>query len=173
MKLMLRTAAVTCALMCTTANATMFDFSYSFSNGGVLTGSLNGTLDGSLIENVSNVHLSFAGFPYDQQLFSGTVTPPENITFGNPVVSLNAAQNNFVFANAQSLDASQYFIFVGALGVVEAQGPLGGAADVPNAANWKIQAVPLPAAGWLLACGAGLFGFLRRYGVATQPASFA
>lgn len=169
------TAAVVLAgaLASADASATMFDFSYSFSNGGVLTGSLDGVLDGSLIENVSNVHLTFAGLAYDQPLFAGSVVPPQTITFGNPVVSLDPTKNDFVFANAQSLDASQFFIFVGALGIVEAQGPLGGALDAPNPQSWSIHPVPLPAAGWLLASGAGFLGAMRRRKASTQSASAA
>ena len=60
MKKMIATAAALCALACVDANATTFDFSYTFNNqGGILTGSLDGTLDGSFIDNVSNVHLTF------------------------------------------------------------------------------------------------------------------
>ena len=62
MKHLLAVAAVACALTGAAANATTFDFSYTFNNqGGTATGSLDGTLDGSLIDNVSNVKLTFDG----------------------------------------------------------------------------------------------------------------
>jgi hypothetical protein len=172
MKYLMAVAAVACALTCAAANATTFDFSYTFNNqGGTATGSLDGTLDGSLIDNVSNVKLTFDGAAFDQPLFLATYSATGVLTPGNPIVSLDGTQNDFAFGNSLSTSATQYFIFIGSntaagkaagSSEVELLGPLGSGADVPMNSSWEIHPVPLPAAGWLLTSGIGLLGAWGR-----------
>ena len=167
MKSMIAAAVLACAaLACADANATTFEFSYTFDNGGAITGSLDGSLVGSFIQNVSNVQVAFAGFAYDQPLYTAAYLPDGSLSLGNPIVSVDGDQNDFAFGNAPSTDASEYFVFVGStagggVSQVLAQGPLGGGEDVPMNSSWSIRPVPLPAAGWLLSSGIGLLGVWR------------
>ncbi len=169
MKKLIAAAAMACALTCVDANATTFDFSYTFNNqGGTLTGSLDGTLDGSFIDNVSNVHLTFDGAPYDQPLVTATYSASGTLTAGSPIVSLDGTQNDFAFGNSLS---SQYVIFIGSNSApgkaggsseVEVVGALGSGTDAPMNSSWEIRPVPLPAAAWLLTSGLGLLGTWGR-----------
>lgn len=168
MKYMIAAVAAACALMCANAHATTFDFSYTFDNGGVLDGSLDGTSDGSFIHNISNVHMSFQGLPFDQSLITASYLPNGSLSLGTPIVSFDAAQNDFAFGNASQ---TQYVIFIGSASAAGAGGseavaigPLGSAADEPMNSSWSITPapVPLPAAVWLLSSGVGLLGVWGR-----------
>lgn len=168
MKYMIAAVAAACALTCANANATMFDFSYTFNNGGVLDGSLEGTLDGSFIDNISNVHMSFQGLAFDQPLVTASYLPNGSLSLGTPIVSFDATRNDFAFGNATS---TQYVIFIGSAsaagaGASEAVAipPLGSASDEPMNSSWSItpSPVPLPAAVWLLSSGVGLLGAWGR-----------
>jgi hypothetical protein len=169
MKNLMAATAVALALTCVDANATTFDFSYTFNNqGGTISGSLDGTLDGSFIDDVSNVHLTFDGAAYDQPLVTATYSASGTLTAGAPIVSLDGTENDFAFGNSLS---SQYLIFIGnnsapgkAAGSseVEVVGALGSGSDVPMNSSWEIQPVPLPAAVWLLTSGIGLLGAWGR-----------
>ena len=169
MKHVIAAAAAVCALGCTGANATTFDFSYTFNNGGILEGSLNGTPDGSFIDNISNVHMTFQGLAFDQPLITASYLPNGSLSLGTPIVSSKATQNDFAFGNATS---TQYMIFIGSASAagagvseVELIGPLGSASDEPMNSSWSITPapVPLPAAVWLLTSGVGLLGAWGRY----------
>jgi len=76
----------------------LFDLSYTFDSssigsGTVVTGQFNGTATGNLINGISNLSLFFDGSSF------GTIFYSENVEGTGPaVVSLNGAQNDFVFA---------------------------------------------------------------------------
>jgi hypothetical protein len=157
-------AALAGALASTNASATTFDFSYTFLTGDKITGSLEGTQVGSSIENVSNVQMAFDGLAFDEPLVTASFNlSNDTLNVGTPVISTDGTKNNFAFANAPSIAATQYFLFVSAASEVTTLSPAGQLTDGPyNPAAWSIQPVPLPAAGWLLCSGIGLLGVGRR-----------
>jgi hypothetical protein len=166
MKHTIAAVAAACALVCANANATTFDFSYTFNNGGVLDGTLDGTLDGSFIDNISNVHMSFQGLPFDKSLITASYLPNGSLSLGTPIVSTNATQNDFAFGNTSQ---TEYLIFIGSASAagagaseVEVIGPIGSATDEPMNSSWSIKPVPLPAGVWLLTSGLGLLGVWSR-----------
>ena len=87
------------------AKADTFDFSYTFSDGGVVNGALQGTLDGNFVDNVSNVTMSYISadqtvniteptpiYIYQEETVSNAIT-----WVSGAVVSFDPTQNNFDF----------------------------------------------------------------------------
>ncbi len=103
MKLHRLIAAMVIALSSLSANADVFDFSYTFGTGDVVSGSLSGTQNGNYIESVSDVSVFFNGNP-----FSGNhnLYQPYSFiegccfSFGAGVVSFDGNLNNFYFSDA-------------------------------------------------------------------------
>lgn len=89
------------------ASALVFEFSYAFEDGLIVTGSLTGTLNGTVIENVSDVSLVLDGIA-----LTGPVYPlryeAETYVLGS-VVSFDALQNNFVFATSNLATDEEFF----------------------------------------------------------------
>ncbi len=120
------------------ASATLFDFSYTFSDTQtVITGTLEGTQNGNFIDDVSDLSVFFNGVAmaqldptnpvpisfasYDQA--SGTFLP-------DPVISTAPSQNNFFFSNGDYASGafSAYFYLTNASDFVDnPNGPQAGA----------------------------------------------
>lgn len=173
---------VTLALASLTAHADTYNFSYTFDGSNtstgdtvVLTGFLTGTLNGSFIENVSDVHVFLNGTEFSSPLYAegwnASGSPDSTVA---PVISTDAALNNFIFADTDvstDPDALNYFWFTSgqAFAVNFQQLDAGNNAltaydSGASNANWSLVAAPVPEPGpyALLAAGLGLTGAVAR-----------
>jgi hypothetical protein len=172
------TAAILLAAFAS-AHADTFNFSYSFADGQAITGSLSGKLKGDLVENISNLHISFGGVDFTGSLVGGSwddAAQNWNSAAG-AVVSTNAAKNNFIFGDADPQhdynSINNYFYFVNSqtLGnqafALNCNGDCAQSAfDQPtNNASWSLTAaapVPEPGTTAMLLVGLGLVGAAVR-----------
>ena len=115
MKSLFRAALATSALLLSMqAHATAFSFSYTFADQSAVTGTLQGDLAGDYVNNISDLHVFF-----DHVAFTGPLLAAgyDSVTqqfgaAGSAVLSTSAALNNFVFADQDPANASNYFYFV-------------------------------------------------------------
>jgi len=175
MKTLFRALLLAAAFCSSAAHAgSIYNFSYTFDDNSTVTGSLNGTLNGDFVTGISDVHLFFNNTEYLGSLlqagFNGATDNWD--AAGGAQVSVNAALNNFIFADADPANdlgnVSNYFYFVNdaSLGqqVFANNFNTGEAAfDGPANGSWTLEArVPEPATGALLLTGLGLMGAMAR-----------
>ena len=191
MKKILTVAAFLATLTTGAANAENFDFSYTFSTSDSLTpvytsvdtitGSFTGTLDTSttLISNISDIQVTFDGVAFTGPL----IAVAWNATTSNfddmiaPIVSTNAALNNFAFADtdiAVNPGANYGFEFLNdpkAGGqqvyafnytIQDSNNNALSAIDTPANGAWTVTAVPVPAALPMMLSGLGVLAAARR-----------
>ncbi len=173
------TAAILLAAFAS-AHAETFNFSYSFADGQAVTGSLSGHLNGDLVEGISNLHINFGGVDFTGSLVGASwddTTHDWNSAAG-PVLSTNAAKNNFIFGDADPQhnynNINNYFFFVNSTDLGNTAFALNcngdcaqSAFDQPtNNATWSLTAavapVPEPATTAMLLGGLGLIGAAVR-----------
>lgn len=105
-------------LLTLSANAALFNFSYTFGSGDVASGSLTRTQNGLFVESVSDVSVflngnALTGNPGLYQPYSFTAGCC--FVLSTPVISFDGNLNNFIFADAPPYDSAQtnYFIMNG------------------------------------------------------------
>jgi hypothetical protein len=196
---LLKAAVLATVLTTGVANASEFDFSYTFNttdslgnNNDVITGTFFATLDrtGTYFTNVSNVQAALNGVQFLNDSTSGsldvtawnTTTSAYDATI-KPVISTNAALNNFVFGDTNAATnisgLTNYFVFtndpsqgqnVGAYdaNVSNSTGNQISVFDSPattGAGSWTVSAVtavPLPTTLPMLLTGLGLLAAAAR-----------
>jgi hypothetical protein len=167
------------------ANASTYDFSYTFNTisnnpAPLVTGSFDGTLNGNLLTNITDVSVAVNGVAFNGPLFIGSWDASAgNVNFAAnaAVVSTNGALNNFVIVdtNDPGLTTSWTNLFYYVNGATpsgsgsqevslqNAVGPSGFDSDTTGGVGtWSLKPVPLPAALPLLASGLGLFAAAKR-----------
>lgn len=180
MKKLINAAALLATLASGATNAaTTFDFSYLFGDNQVVTGSLSGDLVGSFINNISNIQLALNGVQFSGPLQAAAWNPTTLNWDNTPtVVSTDASQNNFIFADSNvptDFGASNYFMFTNdttygsvafAVNTNNNTTALDGAsysAPAVNATNWTLTAaVPEPESYVMMLAGLGLIGVVAR-----------
>lgn len=188
MKHVMKAAALAALFAAGQAHASpmqQFDFTYTFTSGDVFTGSFFGTVDGTdtNVTNISNVTAFFDGTALLADSSTGyldvsawnstTQTWDDSVT---AVVSFNAANNNFLFADADVANSgipSNYFYFINDAtqgqqafavntNVLDAGGNAQSAYDMPATGSWSLAAVPVPGAMPLLLSGLGVVAAAAR-----------
>lgn len=95
-----RTLTLTLALglSAVSARAETFSFSYVFGDGLTVTGDFAGVANGNFAENIYDVSVYFNGTQMPGSVFTSQFDGASYLN--GPVISFNALQNNFVFANS-------------------------------------------------------------------------
>lgn len=137
--------AVSFGLALSSAYGTLYDYTYFFGDGLLVTGQLSGDQNGSFIDNVTDVSVFFNGIAIPGTVFTASFDGASYQT--GPVVSFDALQNNFLFSNSDLangdfgydsifyiLNASVYF------DTAVAFSTLGYASqDDPTADTWRLE----------------------------------
>jgi len=93
--------------MVTGANATSYNFSYTFaSDGQLITGSFDGTQNGDLVEGLSNISVAFDGVAFNGPLFGSCYS--SGWQTGCAVASFSGDANNFRFIDSNYPDDTTY-----------------------------------------------------------------
>jgi len=186
MNTILRHAACAVALLAATAaQATTYQYSYTFADGNVASGTFDGTANGNLITNLTNITAFANGvafrteswtvattiFNYASDMWGGAA--------GGAVASFDGTANNLLFSGGTRQPGGGFFYgstlnlgpnmtnLIGAgvstpwgsPGDANSWGSTGGAY---SAARWSVSAVPEPATYGMLLGGLGLVGLMAR-----------
>jgi PEP-CTERM motif len=170
MKTIIRNAALIIALLTSAAaQATTFNFSYTFTDGPAVTGSFDGTLVGDVINDPTNIFV-FAGgqaFAGNGSLQAMSLNGDASAWVSGATVSFDLNKNNFLF-----LDGSPYAGFTNALlltkttvHVAEIHTQRNGSFIQLANSSWQLSvasAVPEPETCAMMLAGLGLVGALAR-----------
>jgi hypothetical protein len=115
-------AIVALGLTIGSTKGALFDYSFTYTNGNVVSGTLEGTVssDGNYVDNVQNVTVLYNGIPMSGSIYTATLSFPPGSQSGTyvagPVVAFNALSNDFWFGNSNVLSgnnfSSDYFYII-------------------------------------------------------------
>ena len=89
------------------SQAANFDFSYTYTDGNVVSGTFRGQVNGIYVDNITDLALSFNGHAATGPVYAATYGGG---TFSaGPVVSFQAAANDFIFINSDILHGDYGF----------------------------------------------------------------
>jgi hypothetical protein len=167
----LRILACAAALLAASAaNATTYNFSYTFSERfsgqgtSLVTGSFDGTASGNLITDLTNISV----FRDGEQFGSGNLYSFLFTGRSPAVASFDGLENNFLFSTSSyQIGGGNYngntFGISTQYHDAYVQGGNGGArGDNYSATRWSVTAVPEPATYAMLLGGLGLVGAMVR-----------
>jgi hypothetical protein len=178
------------------ANASTYDFSYTFNTGDVISGSFTGTGPVTDVTGISNISASFDLTPLAGPLYAWHYTAPGSDCstcwlIGGAVASSNPLSNNFLFINSNATGFTgytNYFYIIpwpnGGGNPVATQYEFGSSTS-PNyvdyyngqyiSANWSLTAVatPLPSTWVMLLSGFVGLGYFAYRGTKKNSAALA
>lgn len=164
------------ALGCEVADATSYQFSYTFADGDAVTGSFDGIANGNLIDSLTGISMAVNGTAVGGPIFgqAGGFDPAP------ATASFDGTQNNLFFRNAagsyfSAIDGGSdygpagtnlFFLFV-AGSANSCDSASGGAAPgftcpglIGPAPRWSVSAIPEPGVATLLVLGLGMVGWI-------------
>lgn len=171
----LRHAVCAAALLAATAaQATTYQFSYTFANGNVVTGRFDGTAYGNLITDLSNISVAANGVAFNA--YNGTIYNFYSDDWGGQanwaMASFDGSFNRLLFSTSPYQPGGGFFYGeTFSLGPTRAYAQGAGVdgvlssistAETYSAARWSVSAVPEPATYGMLLGGLGLVGLLAR-----------
>jgi hypothetical protein len=170
MKRFVRVAALALSLLVgAAAQATTYNFSYTFGDGNKATGSFDGTTVGDLVVDLSHISVSVNGvaFPQNGALTAYFFTPLGDWENHDAVASFNALHNNFGFFDGDPNKGLNTRGFMLAPYDVNHLAAIAGTVGEPSewtvAANWTLTAaVPEAETYAMLLVGLGLIGVVAR-----------
>lgn len=174
-------AAAVMAGLAGPASATVFNFSYTFDTGDVVTGTFSGSQTGDVVTNITDARAKFDGVDFlgDPNLVVSSYTDPGDKcatcwTGSGAVFSSDPLKNNFFISDGPpNSGAANYFYMApwpNGAGNPEATQYSGPTAFVDPyngnliPANWSLEAagVPEPSSWTMLILGLGMLGLAAR-----------
>jgi hypothetical protein len=172
MKTIIRSAALVFVLLASAAaQATTFNYSYTFATGEVVTGAFDGTANGNLVTGLSNISVLVNGsaLPSSGSMGAYFFEQSTGDWISNPVVSFDGLESNFTFASGDPYDPHNAFLLVpyGTVYTDLAQLYYQGfePSELVSNARWHLEAVtavPEAETYAMLLGGLGLLGAIAR-----------
>jgi hypothetical protein len=80
------------------SKGTVFDYSYTFGSGDIVSGTLEGSQSGDFVNNVANVTVFFNGTAMSGNVYTARYEPTGYVA--GPIVSFDVHKNDLLFANS-------------------------------------------------------------------------
>lgn len=157
------------SLLASTAQAsTIFSYSFTGNNGGVVNGTFTGTASGNFITGLSDITANLNGnaFHGSGNLFGSSYNSWSGWVSGGAVASFDGSQNNFLFIDSDYpnySNYSNYFYSVAAFNQSYAymSSPWGYTYDNATTANWHVTSANVPEPSSVILFGLGLIALAR------------